>query len=170
MLSGKIMPLKVNIRMLQRESARLEGTLPVDEVAGELQDELVRFVSPLSYDLEVAMQGTELRVIGTLQAELECDCSRCLKTFRQTMLIADFAALLPTEGEEAVKLDGDFADLTPYLREDTFLALPTNPLCTPDCRGLAAKASARDSLPEGDAKTGSEPVRDPWEALDKLKL
>jgi uncharacterized protein len=170
MLPGKIMPLKVNIRMLQRESAQLEGTLAVEEVAGELQDELVRFVSPLSYDLEVAMQGGDLRVLGKLQAELECDCSRCLKTFRQTLLIPDFAALLATEGEEAVKLDGDFADLTPYLREDTFLALPTTPLCTPDCRGLAAKASARDSLPEEETKTGSEPVRNPWKALDKLKL
>jgi len=164
------MPLKVNMRLLQRESARLEGVLPVEEVAAELQDELVRFVGPLRYALDVTLQGAELRVMGRLEADLECDCSRCLKTFRQAVLIPEFVALLPLEGDEAIKPDGDFADLTPYLREDTFLALPTNPLCTPDCRGLDAKAAARDSLLEKEPETGPGPARNPWDALDKLKL
>jgi uncharacterized protein len=107
-----------------------------------------------------------LTVVGRLEADLECDCGRCLKTFRETLLVPDFALLLPLEGEDAIKLDGDFADLTPYLREDTLLALPTNPLCKPECRGLARKASARDSRLE--ASKGEGPS--PWAALDQLEL
>lgn len=164
------MPLKVNIRLLQDESAHLEGTLPVEEAAEGHQDELVRFLGPLRYDLEVARQGQELTVLGRLEADLECDCGRCLKTFRDVLDVPGFAALLPLEGEDAVKLDGDFADLTPYLREDTLLALPTNPLCTPECRGLATKATARDSRLEKETGSGQGPGRNPWEALDKLKL
>lgn len=170
MVRAADMPLKVNIRLLQEESAHLEGTLPAEEAAEGHSDELVRFVSPLRYELEVTLQPTELTVVGRLEADLECDCGRCLKTFRETLLVPDFAALLPLEGEEAIKLDGDFADLTPHLREDTFLVLPTNPLCTPDCRGLAPKASARDSRLEKETGSGQGPGRNPWDALDKLKL
>lgn len=164
------MPLRVNTRLLKEAATRLTGELPVAEAAEGHQDELVRFLGPVRYDLEVDRQGQELRVLGRLEADLECDCSRCLKTFRQPLIVADLALLLPMEGEEAVSMDGDFADLTPYLREDTLLALPTNPLCTLDCRGLAAKASARDSRLEKEAGSGQGPGRNPWEALDKLKL
>ncbi len=170
MLEDKIMPLKVNIRLLKEESTHLVGTLPVEEAAEGHADELVRFLGPLRYDIEVDRQGQELRVLGRLDADLECDCGRCLKTFRQGLEVPAFALLLPLEGEDAVSLDGDFADLTPYLREDTLLALPTNPLCTLDCRGLAAKASARDSRLEKEGESGQGPVRNPWEALDQLKL
>ncbi|NBT99252.1 MAG: LLM class flavin-dependent oxidoreductase [Betaproteobacteria bacterium] len=46
------------------------------------------------------------------------------------------------------------------------LALPANPLCRPDCRGLSQTASARDSHLEGSPSDGPSP----WAALDKLKL
>ena len=75
-------------------------------------------------------------------------------------------AIVPLEGEEVPPRDGDFVDLTPLLREDTFLGLPTKPLCKPECRGLARKASARDlclGTPPGDGAM-------PWSELDKLKL
>ncbi|KAB2675094.1 MAG: hypothetical protein DVB31_00950 [Verrucomicrobia bacterium] len=164
------MPLLVNIRDLQKESAHLEGEIPVGEFAADFKDELVRFVEPLSYDLEVDRQGSELTVVGRLETEIECDCGRCLKTFRQPLVVEDFASLVPLEGEEAVAVKDDFADLTPYLREDTFLALPTNPLCTPDCRGLVPKAPDRDlRLGEGSPVGPTDGVS-PWDALKKLKL
>ncbi len=164
------MPLLVNIRNLEKESARLEGELPVADFAPDFKDELLRFVEPLSYELEVDRQGTELTVVGKLWTELECDCGRCLQTYRQELLVDEFAALVPLEGEDAVVVKDDFADLTPYLREDTFLALPTNPLCTPDCRGLVPKAPDRDLRPGDGASDGPAAGVSPWDALKKLKL
>ena len=164
------MPLLVNIRGLQKKTERHIGELPVADFAADFRDELIRFVEPLKYDLEVDLQGPELRALGRLETTLECDCGRCLKTFRKPLIIEDFALLEPLEGEGALPTEGDFADLTALLREDTFLALPTNPLCTPDCRGLVPKAPDRDLLPGKDLSEGPAAGTSPWEALNKLKL
>lgn len=164
------MPLKVNVRLLQKESALFEGELPVEEAVEGAQDELVRLSGPVHYELQVGRQANELTVTGRLEVPVECDCGRCLKTFRRVVEVPDVALLLPLEGDDAVVQDGDFADLTPYLREDTLLALPTNPLCTPDCRGLAAKAPARDSRLGKGKDPGQGPGTNPWDALDKLNL
>ena len=64
-----------------------------------------------------------------------------------------------------VELINDSVDLTPYLREDIFLAFPQHPLCKSDCRGLAARkpeTGRRVDSPQAGAS--------PWAALDKLKL
>jgi uncharacterized metal-binding protein YceD (DUF177 family) len=96
--------------------------------------------------------------------------SRALVNFDQ---ILDSAAhFLGLEGREDI-LDGDdkalvvndCVDLTPYLRDDIFLAFPQHPLCSPQCDGLANLQKARLSG-GGEPKAGS-PV---WEQLNKLKL
>ncbi len=164
------MPLLVNVRSLQKQSERHAGEIPVADFAADFQDELVRFVEPLRYDLEVSVHGPELTALGRLETTLECDCGRCLKTFRQPLVVPDFAVVLPLEGEGAEEREGDFADLTPLLREDTFLALPTNPLCTPDCRGLVPKAPDRDLRPGKEITGGPAAGGSPWDQLNKLKL
>ena len=105
-------------------------------------------------------------VTGDLKITLGCTCARCLEAFPLDLGLPQFAALATFEGEEALPRDGDIADLTPLLREDIYLALPTNPLCSPDCRGLARKATARDSRLGVLPSDGSSP----WGALDRLKL
>jgi len=60
--------------------------------------------------------------------------------------------------------------LTPYLREDTFLAFPQHPLCGSECGGIAKMAE------KGGNPTHSEPPPDEpkdenvWAELDKLNL
>ena len=164
------MPVLVNVRLLERGPAHLTGEVDASEFAAGFHDEVLRLPEALQYDLTVSREEEALLVRGRLWTTLEFDCCRCLKTCRQPLEVPEVAALLPLEGEEAVGLDGDFADLTPQLREDTFLVLPTNPLCRPECRGLAPKASARD-LRLGDPPGSPEaPAETPWGALDKLNL
>lgn len=164
------MPLLINLQLLRQKPQRVAGELPIAEIAEGFHDELIRFTAPLSHDLEIRLEGGELLIRGSLHTELECNCSRCLKVFRQTLTLPEFTALAPLTGEDAVPKDGDFANLTPLLREDSLLALPTAPLCKPDCRGLAVKAPARDSRTR-DLKP-VEPVagKSPWDALEQLKL
>jgi uncharacterized protein len=38
--------------------------------------------------------------------------------------------------------DGEEIDLTPFIREQMLLALPTRPLCSDDCRGLCPRCGA----------------------------
>jgi len=117
------------------------------------------------YNLEVELDGDGMLIKGTIKAPLECDCARCLKSFPMTLEIPDFLVVTPMEGEEAPTKDGDFADLTPFVRADTLLALPTKPLCNPECRGLPALTTARDLRPEEKPKSAS-----PWGPLDRLNL
>jgi uncharacterized protein len=164
------MPFRVNVRLLKTEGSRFVGDLPAEEVAGDLHDELVKLAGPVHYEVEVERQGDELRMLGRLGFTLECGCSRCLKAFPMEVRVDDVAALVPLKGEEAPEMDGDIADLTPFLREDTLLALPTNPLCSPDCRGLAAQATTRDLRVGERPGPGEKPGRSPWDTLDRLKL
>lgn len=165
------MPAKVNLRLLERKPAVLSGELSPEEFADGWNDPLIEFHTPLAYDLRVTRQGHELLVEGSLGTRADCTCGRCLKPFQLEVENPSFTALIPLEGEESAPLDGDFADLTPFLREDTFLVLPTNPLCRPECRGLARKATARDSRLETQRPAEASPASaTPWDALDKLKL
>ena len=159
------MLLKVNLRLLAEGPIQLEGELPLKEFLEDFRDELVRFVSPVGYNLEVELDGDGMLIKGTIKAPLECDCARCLKSFPMTLEIPDFLVVTPMEGEEAPTKDGDFADLTPFVRADTLLALPTKPLCNPECRGLPALTTARDLRPEEKPKSAS-----PWGPLDRLNL
>lgn len=162
------MPVKVNLRVLgeKDESESLSGELPLEEFSGDLTDPLMKFGEPLAYELDASLQPDGVLLQGSLSTRLDCACARCLKSFQFPLEIDDFSALAPLSGEDAMVRDGDFGDLTPFLREDIYLALPTNPLCRPECRGLARKASSRDSRLE--ASKGEGPS--PWAALDQLKL
>ncbi len=160
------MPVHVNLRLLSDEPAHLEGELAAAEYGSDLRDELMRFDQPLRYELDVERQPDGLLVTGSMETSVACECARCLKSFRLPIADPEFTALAPLSGEDAISVDGDFGDLTPLLREDIYLALPANPLCRPDCRGLPEKASARDSRLEGSPSDGPSP----WAALDQLKL
>ncbi|HRI16530.1 MAG TPA: hypothetical protein PLX89_26350, partial [Verrucomicrobiota bacterium] len=98
------MPAYVNLRLLQKEPAHLEGELPVAEFGADLRDELMRFVSPLSYELDVERHPDGLLVTGTLSTVVGCSCSRCLKPFDLPLELDSFSALAPLEGEEAIRM------------------------------------------------------------------
>lgn len=160
------MGLSVNLRLLRERGERLVGELPTEEWALDYRDELVVPISPMRFDLEAELQGENLFLKGPLSVTLNCTCGRCLKSYVETVTVSDFAAFVPLSGEDSLPSEGDIADLTALLREDMYLALPANPVCKPECRGLARKADFRDSrLGSGSGGTSS-----PWSALDQLSL
>ena len=159
------MSLKVNLRLLEKESIQLDGDILGSELAPDFHDELMRLSHPVEYELTVDRQSESLLVIGSLRTHVDCECSRCLKSFVLSVQLDEFSALSPLEGEDALPVDGDFADLTPSVREDILLSLPTNPLCGPDCRGLKPKGQSRELQVREQAEPNSA-----WSALDNLKL
>ncbi len=159
------MSLKVNLRLLEKESIQLDGDILGSELAPDFHDELMRLSHPVEYELTVDRQSESLLVTGSLRTHVDCECSRCLKSFVLPVQLDEFSVLSPLEGEDALPVDGDFADLTPSVREDILLSLPTNPLCGPDCRGLKPKGQSR----ELQVRDQAEPNK-AWSALDNLKL
>ena len=159
------MSLKVNLRLLEKESIQLDGDILGSELAPDFHDELMRLSHPVEYELTVDRQSESLLVTGSLRTHVDCECSRCLKSFVLPVQLDEFSVLSPLEGEDALPVDGDFADLTPSVREDILLSLPTNPLCGPDCRGLKPKGQSRELQVREQAEPNSA-----WSALDNLKL
>lgn len=60
--------------------------------------------------------------------------------------------------DELFALDGDIADLEVPIRDAVILAMPINPTCRPDCRGLCSECGERiDLLPEGHSHDNIDP-------------
>jgi uncharacterized protein len=160
------MNLTVNLRTLAQQNVVLRGELSPAELDLDLRDEIIQVRSPLHHDLEVELLPDALLVRGRLWVTLDCECVRCLKPFQYDLVLDPYTLHLPFTGEEAVILDNDNADLTPFLREDMLLELPQHPLCKPDCAGVKTKAGkqARQTGAEPEAKASA------WAELNKLKL
>ena len=156
----------VNVRQLEVNPLELKDQLTLEELDIDPLDELIHVHHPLQYDIEVEKVEHGLLAQGRLEMVLDCDCSRCLKSYAHPVVIEDWACHLLFEGEESVPVINDVVDLTPYLREDIVLAFPQRPLCEPECKGL--------SRPDQDIPTESsqeaEVASSAWAELNKLKL
>lgn len=160
------MPLRVNLRHLERNDLKLVGELTVAELDIDTRDEMIRLNKPLKHRLEVQELDDALLVRGRVSLPLDCECVRCLKPFVYKLEWPDWSCLIPLSGEEAVPRDGDTVDLTPFLREDILLELPQHPLCKPDCGGLKKPTAGKlKKSSASDVKTSSA-----WAELDKLKF
>ncbi|MCA1822929.1 MAG: DUF177 domain-containing protein [Mycobacteriales bacterium] len=122
----------------------------------------------LALRLESVMEG--VLVSGTATVALVGECGRCLDPVASTLdvdLLELYAyAESDATEDEASRLDGDFLDLEPVVRDAVVLALPLTPLCNDDCPGLCVTCGARLA----DVAAGhSHDVVDPrWDALRNL--
>jgi uncharacterized protein len=116
----------------------VQATLPgVSNALARLDESPVR----ASLSAESVVEG--VLVTGRVDATAWLDCARCLATDRApvTLEVCEMFVTpqrLPSE-EEAYPLAGADMDLEPMLRDALALALPINPLCRDDCRGLCAR-------------------------------
>lgn len=99
--------------------------------------------------LNVQKAGRDVMVKGNLKAEVELQCSRCLKKFTNDLSIPVDVVYHPVEelkGEdhheitsEELDLDfysGDELDIMNLLKEHVALNIPMKPICNDLCRGL----------------------------------
>jgi uncharacterized protein len=159
-------PLTINLRHLATRDVRLQGTIPGADLGLNGLDVMIRVPGLVEYDLLAQKIEHSLLVQGRVQLELECDCVRCLKVFSLPIDLPQFTAEMPLEGEDC-EIEGDFADLTPCVREDIVLAFPQHPLCEPGCAGLRKPPHAGPEAQPGQESQSTSPV---WAALNELKL
>jgi uncharacterized protein len=120
------------------------------EMIGVPEDALVE----LHLRLESVMEG--VLVTGEVVAPVTGQCARCLEPIEDTLTL-DVQELYAYEGstteatseeDEVRRIDGDFLDLAPLVRDTVVLTLPLSPTCTPDCSGLCVDCGLRlDDLP-----------------------
>ena len=129
-----------------------------------------RFPSPIHVNVTYYRSGREVFFHGGLKGSVEGDCSRCLESFPFVIeKTFDFVLTpdpLPTNKNKELTADemglsfysGEDIDLSPYVREQTLLALPLRPLCSESCRGLCPGCGAElnrtgcECAPPGDPR------------------
>jgi DUF177 domain-containing protein len=143
--------VKLRIEDITAQAKELRFAEPESEVNRVLgQGSIAEYHvdGPMRVEVAYYRAGTELFFAGTLSADVTAQCARCAEEFSATVARPFKFILTPRvvgyekrndlglEDLELSLYDGDEVDLSPLIREQQLLALPTRPLCRDDCRGL----------------------------------
>jgi DUF177 domain-containing protein len=114
---------------------------------GQVRD--FRFPPTVDVHLAYYRSGQQIFFKGSLAGTLEATCSRCLNAYPFALNKEFEFVLSPDPSRSGRKIEElrkedlalsyystDEINLTPLIREQVMLALPTRPLCKEDCRGL----------------------------------
>jgi uncharacterized protein len=127
--------------------------------------------APLELDVRLESVTEGVLVSGTVTAPIAGECGRCLDPFTDEAVV-DIVELFAypnsvtdetTEQDEVHRVEGDYLDVEPVVRDSVVLALPWTPLCRDDCRGLCPDCGQRlDDLPADHTHVVLDPR---WAAL-----
>jgi len=140
------------------------------------EGEEYRVKTPVALRLTIHQDHDRYRLVGTVKAELELDCSRCLEPFVLPVDREFDLRFLPSTVVEAEKDEDDEAevedddvsityyrdeqiDLIELLREQFYLALPMKPLCSPVCKGICPQCGTNRNLAPCDCNPQMEDPR-----------
>ena len=152
--------LLIDVSRLDKDGEDFEGVL--DDAVLEMDGDLLRPFAGIRYSLFAQLLGRELLVRGTLEQDFDAVCSRCGGDFDFTATVPDFTVSLETDEHT------EYADLTDEVRQSIILALPTYPVCRPECLGVCP--SCGKNLNEGSCGCKREETDDRWGALEGLRI
>jgi uncharacterized metal-binding protein YceD (DUF177 family) len=149
--------MKIHLHQIPDGGAHFEGQETGDIL--ELNEPTTRPLQDVGYSFFVQAEKNNLLVTGQLSLDLEFECVNCLRRFHYPLSVPDFVFETAVDGHETI-------DLTPVMREDILLVLPSHPRCDWDghsvCPGLPIeKGISIESMPE---------ASNAWDALDELNL
>jgi uncharacterized protein len=139
--------MRIDVRDLELRPLRYAAALSQEELDFDPRD--IQIKGEVGINLLVERSGFDVRVRGTLRAEAELTCSRCLEP-AIFPIASDFDqlyesnAIHPLSGEIALQekdtdigfFSGDTIEINDIIREQILLALPMKPICRADCKGL----------------------------------
>jgi uncharacterized metal-binding protein YceD (DUF177 family) len=151
-------PMRIDLRELGRRAGAMQE---LDRTVPAPHDWRVEMIgvppeaqAHLRLRLESVMEG--VLVSGRAEVPVAGTCARCLEPFEDTLELdiqelyayAGSTTEATSEEDEVRRIDGDFLDLEPLLRDTVVLNLPLAPVCSEDCAGLCVDCGQRlDDLP-----------------------
>jgi uncharacterized protein len=127
--------------------------------------------APLTVDVRLESVSEGVLTTGSVTGDVVGVCGRCLRDFTEPFEV-DFVELFAyrnsateetTDPDEIPRLEGDYLDLEPVVRDAVVLSLPLTPLCEADCGGLCPDCGERiDDLPADHTHVQLDPR---WAAL-----
>lgn len=166
-MKSKYPQFKLSLALLKKEPLKLSGKLPPEFLELE-PDGMIESISDIDYKLEAQMISGKVLVKGGFELSLGGSCGRCLEAVTIDLPI-DFELFYDEISENDEELD-----ITDDLRAEILLELPTNILCSEDCKGLCPHCGI--NLNESTCNCGEAPAAipslsgddSPWSALDQL--
>ena len=163
-----------------KEVDLVESETEVNRLLGQGPIREYRVEAPFSVHLAHYRSGMELFFSGLLRAEVTATCARCAEDFK-VLSQRDFRFVLAPKSVGALggrdlnaddlefsTYDGEEVDVSPLIREQLLLALPTRPLCQEGCRGLCPQCGANLNLKSCNCSAQKFDPR--LEALRSLKI
>jgi len=144
----------------------------------KFEAEEIRLLSPVKAHLELTKSHSEIIISGSLKAELEFECSRCLKKFRRVMDVPVNVVYHPVtelgDDRHGLKDDemdmgfyqDDELDLQELIREQIMLNIEMKPLCDEHCRGICSQCGT--DLNTGTCGCETKKIDSRLEVLKKL--
>lgn len=150
----------IDIPKLREEGEWFEGDEPASilELEG---DSILRLEGSIHYRFFVQPVSGKLVVKGTLTLPLSVACGRCAEFYSTTLADSSFLRAYEISGGV------ETVDVTPDIREDVLLQLPSFPVCSPDCKGLCPQCGQNRNKGTCDCRP---PEGNLWGALDGLSL
>ena len=154
-------------------------------IAEMIKNRQCEFLKPFNIHLKAFSVREIFEVQGTLKTSIRLPCSRCLKDF-DAPLASDFElsytkeipGLMDVFDEEEIELKveeigmfyfkGEEIDLQQGIQEQVVMAMPLQPLCDKNCKGLCPRCGSDLNL--GDCGCEHEPGANKFAALKNLKL
>ena len=148
--------MKLNVHEIDEVAKELVYEESTDALNGLLlHGQVCDFEFPATAEVRVDYYraGPELFFQGHIDGSVVGHCARCLEEYTFDVAKDFFVVLIPKAdlaGEVELTDDdldlsfyeGDQVDLSPLVREQIILALPTRPLCRDDCKGLCPHCGA----------------------------
>jgi uncharacterized protein len=143
--------MKIDLKEIGASGISIERTIPAELFPGaEGEDQgLLRLHRDGLLCLSVKRAGERFHLRGTLEAELEAECGRCLAQFSFAVRPEFDYYLVPRRhvdewaeveidetSRREVEVDSLELDLLHLAREQVRLGLPMKPLCSEACRGI----------------------------------
>jgi uncharacterized protein len=140
-MSNNFLRLRFNFGFLLESALGTSRVMELDYPTLQVSEDVT--LTPLRGKFTATRTSEGVYVNGRFQSAIQTECVRCLEeTLAPIIIEINELFYYPPEtmpqDEDAFAFDGEtgFIDLGPLMRELSLLAMPTQPLCHPDCQGL----------------------------------
>lgn len=170
--------MRVDLTKLEDSRTSFNFTLKPSEI--DLEDEELKLIDDVKIEGKLTKHIAQTDVEGEISTQIEIDCSRCLNKVESFLDFPFSAAFVTPENytEQTEKeldlaelevsiIENEEIDLNELAREQILLAVPSQVLCTDDCKGLCRVCGANKNLI--DCKCEEKEIDPRWAALKNFK-
>jgi DUF177 domain-containing protein len=179
--------MKIEIHHIPASGLELEFIKPArffPELNAMQEKGECEFVDPLVIHLDVLPLRDFIRVKGRLHTKIRQACGRCLEPFEvplKNRFTLNYSRQIPEDvhrdGVEGVELtadqigmvyfQGEELDFAVAIQEQAVLAIPFNPICKPECKGLCPHCG--NDMNQGSCNCGEKKPEGPFACLKDLE-